>query len=95
MRRVLDNLELVPPGEGSDAGHVSDLSAIMDRHDGRDLLSLGQGRLDFPLRMYNGQLTGSLAAAALGRQVLWIVLLVSLGRTLMRRAMARLEMQGG
>ena len=53
------------------------------------------GLLDFPLRMYNGQLTGSLAAAALGRQALWIVLLVSLGRTLMRRAMARLETQGG
>src|SRR6266571_3324720 len=46
MRRVLDNLELIAPGEVPDAGHVSDLSAVMDRDDGRDLDALVQGRHD-------------------------------------------------
>jgi ABC-2 type transport system permease protein len=53
------------------------------------------GLLDFPLRIYSGHLAGSAAVAALGRQAVWIVLLIALGRFLMRRAMARLQTQGG
>ena len=53
------------------------------------------GLLDFPLRIYSGHLAGWSAVFALGRQVVWTVVLVALGRALMRRAMTRLQMQGG
>lgn len=53
------------------------------------------GLLDFPLRIYSGHLRDWSAVAALGRQAVWALLLVALGRTLMRRAMARLQTQGG
>ena len=53
------------------------------------------GLLDIPLRIYSGHLAGWSAIAALGRQAIWAFLLVALGRSLMRRAMARLQMQGG
>jgi ABC-2 type transport system permease protein len=53
------------------------------------------GLLDFPLRIYSGNITGWAAVAALGRQALWIVILVALGKVLMGRVMARLQTQGG
>ena len=53
------------------------------------------GLLDVPLRIYSGHFTGWSAIAALGRQAVWVLLLIALGRALMRRAMARLQMQGG
>ncbi len=53
------------------------------------------GLLDFPFRIYSGHLIGWSAVAALGRQVVWTLILVALGRAIMRRAMARLETQGG
>jgi ABC-2 type transport system permease protein len=53
------------------------------------------GLLDSPLRIYSGHLAGWSAVAALGRQAVWTVLLVALGRAMMRRAMARLQTQGG
>jgi ABC-2 type transport system permease protein len=53
------------------------------------------GLLDFPLRIYSGHLGGWSAVAALGRQAAWTALLVALGRAIMRRAMARLQTQGG
>lgn len=53
------------------------------------------GLLDVPFRIYSGHLVGWSAVGALGRQVLWTLVLVALGRAIMRRAMARLETQGG
>ena len=53
------------------------------------------GLLDFPLRIYSGHITGFGAIVALGRQVLWIVVLIALGKLLMGRVMARLQSQGG
>jgi ABC-2 type transport system permease protein len=53
------------------------------------------GLLDFPLRIYSGHLAGSAAILALTRQAVWVIVLVLFGRWMMRRVMARLEMQGG
>ena len=53
------------------------------------------GLLDTPLRIYGGHLTASDALAALGRQAVWVVLLILVGRALMARFMARLQVQGG
>jgi len=53
------------------------------------------GLLDTPMRIYGGHLGGTDAIAALGRQVVWAVLLVLLGRMLMARFMAKLQVQGG
>ena len=53
------------------------------------------GLLDTPFRIYSGHLTGADAAFALARQAVWIVLLVMLGRFMMRRVAARLQAQGG
>ena len=53
------------------------------------------GLLDTPLRIYSGHLAGWPAVGALGRQAFWTVVLVALGRAVMRRAMARLQTQGG
>jgi ABC-2 type transport system permease protein len=53
------------------------------------------GLLDTPFRIYSGHLGGWDAAAALGRQALWVVAIIALGRLLMARVMARLQTQGG
>ena len=53
------------------------------------------GLLDTPLRIYAGHLGSTDALAALGRQAFWIVVLIVVGRALMRRFMARLQVQGG
>ena len=53
------------------------------------------GLLDTPLRIYSGHLAGTDALAALGRQGVWVILLVILGRALMARFMATLQVQGG
>jgi ABC-2 type transport system permease protein len=53
------------------------------------------GLLDTPMHIYGGHLGGTDAIAALGRQVVWAVLLVLLGRMLMARFMAKLQVQGG
>lgn len=53
------------------------------------------GLLDFPLRIYSGQLAGQAALGALEQQVIWVLVLVALGRVLMARVMARLQIQGG
>jgi ABC-2 type transport system permease protein len=53
------------------------------------------GLLDFPLRIYSGNITGWGGIVALGRQALWIVVLIALGKLLMSRVMARLQAQGG
>jgi len=53
------------------------------------------GLLDIPLRIYSGHMTGWEAAAAMGRQAMWVVLIIALGRLLMGRVMSRLQAQGG
>jgi ABC-2 type transport system permease protein len=53
------------------------------------------GLMDTPFRIYSGHLAGREAMFALGRQAIWILLLVMIGRTLMTRVMARLQTQGG
>ena len=53
------------------------------------------GLLDFPLRIYSGNITGWGAIAALGRQAVWTVVVITIGRLLMQRVMARLQAQGG
>jgi ABC-2 type transport system permease protein len=53
------------------------------------------GLLDTPFRIYTAHLTGSDAGSALARQAIWTVLLVMLGRLVMRRVAARLQAQGG
>lgn len=53
------------------------------------------GLVDIPFRVYSGHLRDWSAVAALGRQAVWALLLVALGKTLMRRAMARLQTHGG
>jgi ABC-type uncharacterized transport system permease subunit len=42
-----------------------------------------------------GYLTGAAALAALTRQVVWTLILIALGRLLMTRVMARVQVQGG
>ena len=53
------------------------------------------GLLDTPFRIYTAHLTGADAWFALARQAVWIVLLVVLGRAMMKRVAARLQSQGG
>ena len=53
------------------------------------------GLLDTPLRIYSGHLTGDSALGALARQAAWTVILIGLGRLLMTRVMARVQVQGG
>ena len=53
------------------------------------------GLLDFPFRIYSGHLVGMPAVEALARQVLWILVLILIGRALTVRVMARLQTQGG
>jgi len=53
------------------------------------------GVMDIPFRIYVGDLTGPMAAAGVGLQVFWTVVLALVGRRLLARAMQRLEVQGG
>jgi len=53
------------------------------------------GLLDTPLRIYGGHLAGMAALGALARQAVWIALFVLLGRVLIARFMAKIQVQGG
>jgi ABC-2 type transport system permease protein len=53
------------------------------------------GLVDIPYRIYFGGLTGSQALLGIALQLFWIVLLALLGRALLERSMARLQVQGG
>jgi ABC-2 type transport system permease protein len=53
------------------------------------------GLVDTPFRIYSGHLTGAEALGALARQAVWTVVLIGLGRLLMTRVMARVQVQGG
>jgi ABC-2 type transport system permease protein len=53
------------------------------------------GLLDFPLRIYSGQLAGSEAVAAMVRQAAWVIVFIAIGRALTVRVMTHLQTQGG
>jgi ABC-2 type transport system permease protein len=53
------------------------------------------GLVDTPFRIYSGHLGGAEAMTALARQAVWTVILIALGRLLMARVMARVQVQGG
>lgn len=53
------------------------------------------GLVDIPYRIYFGHLAGPAALAGLLQQAAWTVAIVLVGRRLMRRAMDRLDVQGG
>ena len=52
------------------------------------------GLIDTPFRIYSGHLTGATALAALARQAVWTLILITLGRLLMTPVMARVQVQG-
>jgi ABC-2 type transport system permease protein len=52
------------------------------------------GLADIPFRIYSGALSGAMAWQGLASQALWIVLLIAIGRVLLDRVMARIDMQG-
>jgi ABC-2 type transport system permease protein len=52
------------------------------------------GLADIPFRIYSGALAGPMALQGLASQLLWIVLLVLIGRMALERVMARIDMQG-
>jgi ABC-2 type transport system permease protein len=53
------------------------------------------GLLDFPLRIYSGQLGGSAALTAIARQAVWALVFIGIGRALTVSVMKRLQTQGG
>jgi ABC-2 type transport system permease protein len=53
------------------------------------------GLLDYPLRIYSGHITGLAALAAIGRQAMWALVMIAIGRAIMQRVMMRLQAQGG
>ena len=53
------------------------------------------GLIDTPFRIYGGHLGAVDAVVALGRQAVWVIVFVLLGRWCMTRVMARLQAQGG
>jgi ABC-2 type transport system permease protein len=54
-----------------------------------------RGVLDTPSRIYSGQLVGVQMWTALGWSVLWIAVIVALGRVGIRRGMRRMAVAGG
>jgi ABC-2 type transport system permease protein len=54
-----------------------------------------RGLIDTPFQIYLGNLAGPAALAAIAHQVVWIALLVAVGRALLGRGLGRLVVQGG
>ncbi len=53
------------------------------------------GLLDTPIRLYSGQIPPSEAVFTLARTLAWVCALVLLGRVMLQRSLARVEVQGG
>ena len=53
------------------------------------------GLIDTPFRIYTGHLSGAAALVALAVQAVWTIIFIALGRLLMTRVMARVQVQGG
>jgi ABC-2 type transport system permease protein len=50
---------------------------------------------NIPLRIYSGNISGMTAVADIGFQVLWIIVLVTIGTVWMKHALKRVVLQGG
>jgi ABC-2 type transport system permease protein len=77
------------------SGNLLPLSLFPDALGTALLLQPLAGVLDIPLRIYLEELSGSAALSGLGLQLIWILLLVALGRGALSRALRGLEIQGG
>lgn len=77
------------------SGNLVPLPLMPDRFQRFLELQPFAGLMDTPLRIYSGHFAGTDALLALGRQAIWVIVLVWIGRLLMRRVMARLQAQGG
>ena len=53
------------------------------------------GLVDIPYRIYFANLSGAVALGGIALQILWTLVLISLGRLLMARTMSRVQVQGG
>ena len=53
------------------------------------------GLIDIPFSIYLGKITGTEVWVAIGKQMIWVVFFVGLGRVLLRRGFSRLVIQGG
>ena len=53
------------------------------------------GLIDVPFSIYLGKITGGGIWVAIGKQMIWVVFFVGLGRVLLRRGFSRLVIQGG
>ena len=77
------------------SGNLLPLALLPDAWQTLLLIQPLAGVIDIPARIYFGQLAGWNLLAGIGLQILWIALLLVLGRVLLGRTMARLEVQGG
>ncbi|NLL46990.1 MAG: ABC transporter permease [Firmicutes bacterium] len=50
---------------------------------------------NMPLRIYSGHISGTGALSGIGLQLAWFVVLVSIGRQMMKRALQKVVVQGG
>jgi hypothetical protein len=55
MRGVLNHLEVIHAGQSSDAGHVHNLPAVVDRHNGHNLFTPRPCLFDTPVRILHVQ----------------------------------------
>lgn len=54
-----------------------------------------RGLVDVPFRIYSGNITASAAVTDIAQQIVWVVLIVWFGRSLLKRALRDLVVQGG
>ena len=54
-----------------------------------------RGLMDTPFRIYMGHMPPSMAALAIGQQLLWVIVLIGLGRVLLGCGIRRMVAQGG
>lgn len=54
-----------------------------------------QAMVDAPIRIFQGDLTGTALLTLLGQQLVWIIILFGLGHLLWKRAKTKLTVQGG
>jgi len=54
-----------------------------------------RGLIDTPFRVYLGDFHGIFAARAMAQQVIWILIIVMIGRVTLQRGLRRLVVQGG
>jgi ABC-2 type transport system permease protein len=77
------------------SGNLLPLSLFPDALGTALLLQPLAGVLDIPMRIYLEELSGGAALGGLGLQLIWLLLLIALGRGALSRALRGLEVQGG